>query len=86
LADPLRDGRLCLSTVVEVEKVLTEENRTSVVPRFFRLSRQEAKEIVAASGAEDQTYVEMKGAPHYLEGHRPAAMAAVTEWLQHRYP
>ena len=46
----------------------------------------QAKEIVAASGAEDQTYVEMKGAPHYLEGHRPAAMAAVTEWLQHRYP
>lgn len=46
----------------------------------------QAKEIVAASGAEDQTYVEMKGAPHYLEGHRPAAMAAVAEWLQHRYP
>ena len=46
----------------------------------------QAKEIVAASGAEDQTYVEMKGAPHYLEGHRPAAMAAVAEWLQRRYP
>jgi len=46
----------------------------------------QAKEIVAASGAEDQTYVEMKGALHYLEGHRPAAMAAVAEWLQRRYP
>jgi len=46
----------------------------------------QAKEIVAASGAEDQTYVEMKGAPHDLEGHRPAAMAAVAEWLQRRYP
>jgi hypothetical protein len=46
----------------------------------------QAKEIVAASGAEDQTYVEIKGAPHYLEGHRPAAMAAVAEWLQRRYP
>ncbi|CAB4734431.1 MAG: alpha/beta hydrolase [Actinobacteria bacterium] len=46
----------------------------------------QAKEIVASSGAEDQTYVEMKGAPHYLEGHRPAAMAAVAEWLQRRYP
>lgn len=44
---PLRDGRLCLSTVVELEKVLTEENRASVLPRFFGLSRQEAKEIVA---------------------------------------
>jgi len=46
----------------------------------------QAEEIMAASGAEDQTYVEMKGAPHYLEGHRPAAMAAVAEWLHHRYP
>ena len=47
LVNPLRDGRLCLSTVVEVEKVLTEENRASVLPLFFRLSRQEAKEVVA---------------------------------------
>ena len=46
----------------------------------------QAKEIVAASGAADHTYVEMKGAPHYLEGHRPEAMAHVAEWLQRRYP
>ena len=30
----------------------------------------QAKEIVANAGADDITYVEMKGAPHYLEGHR----------------
>ena len=35
----------------------------------------QAKEIVDAAGAADVTYVEMKGAPHYLEGHRPEAMA-----------
>ena len=46
----------------------------------------QAKEIVAASGASDQTYIEMKGAPHYLEGHRPEAMARVADWLQRRYP
>ena len=47
IVPPLRDGRLCLSTVVEVEKVLAEANRAEVLPRFFGLSRQEAKEVVA---------------------------------------
>jgi alpha-beta hydrolase superfamily lysophospholipase len=45
----------------------------------------QADEIVAAAGAEDVTYVRMPGAPHYLEGHRPAAMAHVTEWLAARF-
>ena len=47
IVQPLRNGKLCLSTVVEVEKVLTEANRAEVLPRFFGLSRQEAKEVVA---------------------------------------
>ncbi len=34
----LREGRLCLSTVIEVAKVLTSENRATVLPRFFGLS------------------------------------------------
>jgi pimeloyl-ACP methyl ester carboxylesterase len=46
----------------------------------------QAKEIVDAAGADDVTYVEMKGAPHYLEGHRREAMARVAEWLAARYP
>jgi len=46
----------------------------------------QAKEIVDAAGADDVTYIEMKGAPHYLEGHRPEAMAHVAEWLAERYP
>jgi alpha-beta hydrolase superfamily lysophospholipase len=46
----------------------------------------QAKEIVDNAGADDITYVEMKGAPHYLEGHRPEALAAVAEWLAKRYP
>jgi hypothetical protein len=44
----LREGRLCLSTVIEVAKVLTAENQHEVLPRFFGLSRREA-EMVAAS-------------------------------------
>ena len=46
----------------------------------------QAKEIVDASGATDRTYVELRGAPHYLEGHRREALATVAEWLAARYP
>jgi hypothetical protein len=45
--EPLRDGRLCLSTIAELAKVLTEENRALVAPRFFGLSAREAQELVA---------------------------------------
>ena len=46
----------------------------------------QAQEIVANAGAADTTYLEMKGAPHYLEGHRPEAMEAVAEWIRARFP
>ena len=46
----------------------------------------QAKEIVEASGATDRTYVEMKGAPHYLEGHRQEALGIVAEWISARFP
>ena len=46
----------------------------------------QAKEIVDAAGADDVTYVEMKGAPHYLEGHRQEALATVAEWMAKRFP
>jgi pimeloyl-ACP methyl ester carboxylesterase len=46
----------------------------------------QAKEIVDNSGAADKTYIEMKGAPHYLEGHRREALAHVAEWLAKRFP
>jgi hypothetical protein len=44
----LRSGKLCLSSVVEVAKVLTSSNCAEVLPRFFGLSRREA-EAVAVS-------------------------------------
>ncbi len=47
---------------------------------------REALEIRDASGAADLTYIEMKGALHYLEGSRPEAMAHVVTWLEARYP
>lgn len=45
---PLRDGRLCLSSVAELAKVLTPENLAAVLPRFFGKSAREAREVVAA--------------------------------------
>jgi hypothetical protein len=45
--EPLRDGWLCLSTIAELAKVLTDDNREVVMPRFFGLSSREAQELVA---------------------------------------
>jgi 5-methylcytosine-specific restriction endonuclease McrA len=45
--EPLRDGRMCLSTIAELAKVLTVENRAVVPSRFFGLSSREAQELVA---------------------------------------
>jgi hypothetical protein len=42
---PLREGKLCLTTVVELSKVLTRENLREVLPRFFNASKQAAKEV-----------------------------------------
>ena len=47
LAAPLRDGRLCLTTAADLARVLTEENRDEVLPRFYGTSSREAKELVA---------------------------------------
>jgi pimeloyl-ACP methyl ester carboxylesterase len=46
----------------------------------------QAREIRDACGSEDVTYQELKGAPHYLEGHRPAAMEQVVAWMRSRFP
>jgi alpha-beta hydrolase superfamily lysophospholipase len=47
---------------------------------------RQALAIRDAAGSDDVTYHEMKGAPHYLEGHRPAAMGVVANWLRARFP
>ena len=47
---------------------------------------RQAQEIVANSGAADSTFLEMMGAPQYLEGHRVEALAAVAEWIGKRFP
>ncbi|MBK7506599.1 MAG: hypothetical protein IPI52_16595, partial [Bacteroidetes bacterium] len=44
----LRDGRLCLSAVGELARVLTAENEAMVLPRYLGCSAREAREITAA--------------------------------------
>lgn len=48
----------------------------------IRLSQ--ARGYAAASGAQDVSYVELKGAPHYLEGRRREGMDVVIDWLRER--
>jgi alpha-beta hydrolase superfamily lysophospholipase len=47
---------------------------------------RQARELRDVSGSGDVTYQELKGAPHYLEGHRPEAMHIVADWLRARFP
>jgi hypothetical protein len=47
VVEPLRDGRLCLTSVVELARVITPENRGEVVARFCHASKREAKAISA---------------------------------------
>jgi alpha-beta hydrolase superfamily lysophospholipase len=49
------------------------------------IRRREARAIYDSSGASDKTFLEMPGAPHYLEGHRPEALRLVAEWLDKRF-
>jgi pimeloyl-ACP methyl ester carboxylesterase len=45
----------------------------------------QAREIRDNSGSDDVEYHELKGAPHYLEGHRKAALEIVVDWLRARF-
>jgi hypothetical protein len=44
----LRAGHLCLSSVIELAKVITPENATEVLPRFFGLSSREAAQVAVS--------------------------------------
>jgi len=47
---------------------------------------RQALEIRDAAASDDVTYHAMKGAPHYLEGHRREAMELTVDWLRKRFP
>src|SRR5512138_1913995 len=48
VVEPLRDGRLCVTNVVELAKVITPENRREVLPRYFHVSKREAEAITVS--------------------------------------
>ncbi|HEY6908748.1 MAG TPA: HNH endonuclease [Myxococcales bacterium] len=48
IVEPLRDGRLCITGVIEAAKVLTAENRHDALPKFFRRSKRDAVALAAA--------------------------------------
>jgi hypothetical protein len=48
IVEPLRDGRLCITAIAELAKVIKPENRDEVLPRFFHCSKREAKQVSAA--------------------------------------
>ena len=45
MVEPLRAGKLCITVVLEVARVITPENSAVVLPQFFHRSKQEAKAI-----------------------------------------
>jgi hypothetical protein len=47
IVEPLRDGRLCITAIAELAKVITTENRAEVLPRFFHCSKREARQVSA---------------------------------------
>ncbi len=54
VVEPLRDGRLCITNAIELARVMNDANRAEVLPRFFHLSKREARavavEILPAAG------------------------------------
>jgi hypothetical protein len=80
----LRSGELCLTSIAELAKVLTRENRAEILPRFFTLSAREAKEVTAAllpaeaPPLRDVVTVVQPPAP-MLRGPRPTEAATVAE-------
>jgi hypothetical protein len=47
MVEPLRDGRLCVTALHALSKAITPDNRAAVLPRFFHLSKQEARAVSA---------------------------------------
>jgi len=45
MVEPLRAGKLCITVVLEVARVITPENSAVVLHQFFHRSKQEAKAI-----------------------------------------
>ena len=45
VVEPLRAGKLCITSVVQLAEVITQENSAEVISQFFHWSKQEAKAV-----------------------------------------
>ena len=72
----------CLSTIAELAKVLTEENRFVVVPRFFGLSAREAQELVAELQPREvpSTRMVVTRVLNHPRCRRPASLNPCSRW------
>ena len=72
IVEPLRDGRLCITSIVQVARVLTSDNCREVLPRFFQRSKRDARAVAAA--------LQPAAAPHrdVVTGLRPSAGGRAT--------
>jgi predicted alpha/beta-hydrolase family hydrolase len=50
------------------------------------IRRHQAQAIFDSSGATDKTYLEIKGASHYLQGRRREALEPIIDWCKSRWP
>ena len=90
MVEPLREGKLCITVVLELARVITPENSAIVLPQFFHRSKQEAKAIAveicpAAVIPRREVVTELSrptrvqpvelAATHLVQGEAPAAPA-----------
>ena len=48
VVEPLREGKLCITSIVELARVMTPENRAETLPQFFHMSKRQARAVAAA--------------------------------------
>jgi hypothetical protein len=53
VVEPLRQGKLCLTSVADLARAMTPENRAEVLPRFFHRSRPRPGGLEVRTGQAD---------------------------------
>jgi hypothetical protein len=68
VADQIRDGRLCITALPDVAKVVTPENAAEVLPQFEACSRKEAKAVAEMLAPEGATQKDAAGNTRWVAG------------------
>jgi hypothetical protein len=64
VVEPLREGKLCITSLGELARVMTPENREETLPRFFHMSKRQARAVAAAASWSLQGGVHMAEPRH----------------------